>query len=352
MKLNRTERLLHFLQLAHSWRHFTVRQLSDELCVTRRTLFRDLAVLRKVGLRCEFDTETDSYHIDPASHLRPLALSRAEALALLLVTRKFVDPRMTPLVRAATSAGLKVEAALPRDVVEHCGRLLAGVHVGGWCISDISIACDLLLQILEAVADRHKLRINYDSYRVGCQMRAVVRPYAVTFRGRGWYLVGYSETQCEIRTFKIERIVELELLTQGFRYPRGFNVDDYFRNLWHMVGGDVIYHVELVFSAKVAGGVEEVAWHATQRTRRRSDGTLVFEVDVAGLDEIAFWALGYGDQVVVNRPDQLRRMIASQAANVLRYYGPYGAHSPVSLPKISSGFKTTWAHHRRPGVGE
>ena len=68
------------------------------------------------------------------------------------------------------------------------------------------------------------------------------------------------------------------------------------------------------------GNVEEVHWHATQRTRRRTDGSLVFEVDVAGIDEILWWILGYGDQAIVAEPDALRHLIASHARGIVQNY--------------------------------
>ena len=87
-----------------------------------------------------------------------------------------------------------------------------------------------------------------------------------------------------------------------------------------MVRGETPYHVEIHFSSKVAGNVEEVAWHRTQRMRRRLDGGLVFEVDVDGIEEISWWVLGYGDQAVVYEPVELRRLLASHAQAMVEQY--------------------------------
>jgi predicted DNA-binding transcriptional regulator YafY len=46
----------------------------------------------------------------------------------------------------------------------------------------------------------------------------------------------------------------------------------------------------------------------------------MFEVEVAGLMEIAWWILGYGDQAEVVEPAELREMIRSHASNMLRQY--------------------------------
>ncbi len=133
----------------------------------------------------------------------------------------------------------------------------------------------------------------------------------------------------DVRTFKIERINRLENTNTRFRPPKHFDLQSYLGNAWNMVRGDGRFHVEIHFSNMVAGNVEEVMWHKTQRTRRKSDGALVFEVDVDGIDEIAWWILGYGDQAVVTEPEALRKLIASHAVQLAQYY-KNGVDAPVS----------------------
>jgi proteasome accessory factor B len=70
----------------------------------------------------------------------------------------------------------------------------------------------------------------------------------------------------------------------------------------------------------VAGNVAEVMWHKTQRTKLMSDGSLDFRVTVSGLNEIAWWILGYGDQAEVLQPVKLRRLVAQRAQNMAAMY--------------------------------
>jgi proteasome accessory factor B len=70
----------------------------------------------------------------------------------------------------------------------------------------------------------------------------------------------------------------------------------------------------------VAQNVAEVSWHKTQRLEFQRDGSLIFEVDVSGLNEIVWWILGYGDQAEVLSPLKLRRLVAHRAKNMCRMY--------------------------------
>ena len=56
----------------------------------------------------------------------------------------------------------------------------------------------------------------------------------------------------------------------------------------------------------MAADVEEIVWHKTQQTQRLSDKALLFTVQVDGLTEISRWILGFGDQVIVEEPVELR----------------------------------------------
>ena len=74
------------------------------------------------------------------------------------------------------------------------------------------------------------------------------------------------------------------------------------------------------FSRLVAQNVAEVNWHKTQRLDWRDDGTLDFQVTVAGLNEISWWILGYGDQAEVLQPPELRRMVAERTRRMAAMY--------------------------------
>jgi proteasome accessory factor B len=99
-----------------------------------------------------------------------------------------------------------------------------------------------------------------------------------------------------------------------------FSLENYFGHAWLMIRGDRRYHVVIRFQPKVAGNVDEVVWHKTQRTTHLPDGAMLFEVDVDGVEEIAWWVLGYGDQAEALEPPELRALIAGHARRMATLY--------------------------------
>jgi len=129
MRTSRVHRLLKSITLLRSGRRFDADTLAAEVGVSRRTPFRDLKLLEDIGVSCRFEHNDNTYSISGDMFLPALRLSLDEALALLLVTRKFVSPRVHPMYQQAVDASLKIESVLPALFVEHCGNWLSGLSL-------------------------------------------------------------------------------------------------------------------------------------------------------------------------------------------------------------------------------
>ena len=176
-------------------------------------------------------------------------------------------------------------------------------------------------QLLRCVAARRAVRIAYDSFSDGGLIRLKLCPYRLLFSRHSWYVIGRSSLHREVRTFNVGRIQSLEMLDEEFHPPRGFTVESYLGNAWHLIpesGPD--QEVVVRFAPLVARNVAEVVWHKTQRLVHREDGSLDFHVRVSGLNEISWWILGYGDQAEVLKPAGLRQLIAQRAGRMVEMY--------------------------------
>jgi proteasome accessory factor B len=176
-------------------------------------------------------------------------------------------------------------------------------------------------QLLTAIADRNPVRIRYESFLEQEHIQTKLQPYKLLFNQHSWYVIGRSSLHREVRTFNVGRISHLEVLGETYKLPANFSLDRYLRNAWRLIpeeGPD--QEVQLRFRPQVARNVAEVAWHKTQRTEFLPDGSLDYRVTVSGLGEISWWITGYGDQVEVISPPQLRELLAARAQRMLAVY--------------------------------
>lgn len=317
MNVPRVRRLIQIMTMLRTRRGYDADSLAQSLNVTRRTIFRDLHLLEETGVPCHFDREHGTYAIPEASFLPPIAFTLDESLALLMLTRKFLARSIHPMYRAALDAAVKIESLLPEAVKRDCGAALERITVRWPPASRNVDAAGLVEGIERAILDHRKTELSYHSLHDGGDIRLRAHPYRLFFRFPGWYLFAYSKQHESVRAFKISRIRRLNVLAEWFEPPADFSVERHIGKAWGMIPEGRIYPVHLLFERKVAENVAEVTWHATQRIDRRPDGRLDFRVEVDGLNEIIWWICGYGDQVEVVSPRELRERHQAIAERML-----------------------------------
>jgi proteasome accessory factor B len=318
MDVSRVYRLLKLITLLRSGRRFDVESLTSAMGVSRRTLFRDLKMLELAGVPYRFDEDRQAYSIADSFFLPPLDLNLEEALAVLLVTRKFVSRQIHPMYQHFLNAALKIESNLPSGLLEHCGRCLDGISVHWPPISPADAIADVFPTIQRALAKRTRLNARYDSVYDGGEIETVLEPLRLVFIARGWYVIAVSSAHGRLRTFKVDRMVRVADTGETFTPDPTFSETKYFGAAWRMIPEGRVYPIKLRFSTEVAASVEEVRWHESQSTARLDDGRLIFEAEVDGLRELSSWILGYGEHVEVLAPGELRELIRQRAAAVIR----------------------------------
>jgi len=335
VRTGRVERLLKLIQAMQAGREYRVEELARLAAVSRRTVFRDLGLLQRAGMPYRYCRKTHRYWTEQAAVLPPVSLSPGEALSLLLAVRQHLYSGVAADAQVAASAALKLESMLPRVVQDYCQPRLRHMDVRPDPASDAESIADMLAILQSALLRTRKLYLRYDSYAERRQIEGRLSPYRLAYIHRGWYVIGRLErtdgsaaklpgagkSARRPLLFKVERIIDMKPLSDTYRADPGFSLDEYFGNAWLMVRGERSYHVKVRFLPLVAGNVQEVLWHKTQQTQYERDGSLLFEVDVDGIDEIAWWVLGYGDQAQVLEPLELRARMAEHAARMAEYYG-------------------------------
>ena len=347
MSVSRIYRLLRLVTSLQCGRGQSADDLARELEVSRRTVFRDLNMLELAHIPYYFDPDTGGYRISRHFFLPPVSLTLTESLAILMMTGRLRSSTRLPLMGQAARAAMKVESALPAEIREHVGSVLDRLHVDLGPVSRHEGLDDMFDQITAAIVQRRVCKLVYISFLEQEQIRLTVHPLRMVFVGRAWYVVAWSVRHKETRTFKLGRIRKLTVAEEVFSLPRqaggakgaagaggaGGSTDSaaesVFGQAWCMIQEGKVYDIHLHFDKKVAGNVAEVQWHASQRVQWNDDGSIEFHVSVDGLGEITWWIFGYGDQVEVISPPELRHRVGQAASRMARrHLGRDGEQKP------------------------
>jgi proteasome accessory factor B len=286
-----------------------------------RTVYRDLEAI-EVELGVPTWAEDGRWGIDQAkAFLPPLKLTLGEAMAVVLAARLMVryadkyDPGLA-------SAFEKLEAVLPDSLAGHVERTLTALASAP---RDERFSRHVAL-LTRAWAEQRVVHLDYAPGRYeggSVPRRAVVRPYLIepSLQTHALYLIGHDETRGALRTFKIERIRDVSIAPQRFEPPDADTLTRALGVAWDIIADQPRVEVVLRFSPAVASRVGETRWHPDQQLEPATDGSLVWRATVSGTIEIRLWILGWGADVEVLEPAELREDVRATLERALAAYG-------------------------------
>jgi proteasome accessory factor B len=199
-----------------------------------RKFERDKADLAELGLTLTYvqgeERDKDGYLLDRSSYYLPaLTLAKDElavlyaagAAALAEPAFPFRQDLVHALEKMAFAAG--ADPSLSRD----WSRLSAPrerdetTSLGRW-VSDLS----------RAVASRKSVDMRYTAQASGEVTRRRVDPYGLLYRFGAWVLVGHCHLRGDLRTFRVDRIVEVTVnaarpRSTDFEVPKDFRLADH-----------------------------------------------------------------------------------------------------------------------------
>lgn len=203
--MSRSERLLELIQVLRRHRHpVAAAKIAEELGVSLRTVYRDIATLQHQGASIDGEAGI-GYVLRPGFLLPPLMFSDDEIEALVLGSRWVARNGDSRLSAASRNALARIAAVLPASLLE---SLDAGLLIGP---SEPVTAGDAELStIREAIRAQHRLIITYRD-EGGSETRRTIWPLALAFFERIRVVVAWCELRQSFRHFRVDRIMALTL---------------------------------------------------------------------------------------------------------------------------------------------
>lgn len=221
--MRRAERLFHIVQLVRGRRLSTGPWLAERLQVSARTVYRDIAELQAQGVPIEGEAGV-GYRMRSGFDLPPLMFTSTEAQALVASVR-LAQPRLDRELAAQAGVALsKILAVLPPTARAAADALALFSPVRP--IDDLTR--ERLLNLRQAIEGRRLVRIDYLDLR-GQRSQRELRPLGVLHWDAVWTLAAWCTLRQDFRSFRVDRIEQLQLLPQTFRDEPGRTLADLVR---------------------------------------------------------------------------------------------------------------------------
>ncbi len=221
--MRRADRLFEIIQIMRRKGLTRAADLSEELEVSERTIYRDIRDLMTTGVPIEGEAGV-GYVLREGFDMPPLMFKESEIEALVLgarIVESWADPA---LARAASDVIAKVQAVVPDELRTYMANtaLLAPEHT---YMEPITFEMPDLRQ---ALRDRRKVQFSYHDAR-GSGSARTVRPLSLAYFGPVWLLAAWCELRVDFRTFRLDRINGFAVLEERFADEPGKSLHDFLK---------------------------------------------------------------------------------------------------------------------------
>lgn len=165
--------------------------------------------------------------------------------------------------------------------------------------------------LIQAVQNKKKVRFQYGEYDADKQKILrndgeiyINSPYGCLWNDDFYYLVGYSEKHGKVVTFRVDRIVDLEIIDEAIvPEPADFDMSDYARIVIEMFDGEP-QKVELLCDNELMKSVID-KFGENIKTERVSDEQFKATVDVSTSKTFYAWCFRFAGKMKILSPQNV-----------------------------------------------
>ena len=189
-------------------------------------------------------------------------------------------------------------------------------------VEEIPSGHKYLTTIMEAMLDNAVLTVEYRKYLSPETDVRTIRPYALKEFGKRWYVVAYSESARDLRTFALDRIDGIRRTGDRFKMPAGFNVEKLFQPSFgiYLPEGEKPVLVKIRTTLREAAYLEDLPLHPSQVLLSKNSDSCVYAMTLIPNPGFIMELCGRGNRLEVLEPLSLRNAVKEELKNALKQY--------------------------------
>ncbi|MDQ3181228.1 MAG: WYL domain-containing protein, partial [Acidobacteriota bacterium] len=294
-------------------------ELAREYGVSAKTISRDIDALSlEYPIAAKREGREVFYQFADGFKFEFPKISIEELATLLLAQESIAGIGITaegsPYAGYADSLLEKIRKSLPNSVRERMDAL-ANVY-GSSAIPAKNFArhTDTIDRLASCAVRQKKVSVHYHSLGSDKEQTRILEPYAVYFDpdGATLKLVAFDPNYNQLRVFSIERITNVQELSETFKRPKEFILQDYLdENCFNGIHGKPV-SVRLKATGITARIFNERKFHPTQKTiekkhrRGTSPETITIEMRVANGRGLIRFIMSWLPDVEIISPEEVR----------------------------------------------
>ena len=291
-----------FLLLRHE--NITAKQLAEELCVSTRTIYRDINILSVAGI--------------PITSQKGFGGGLSLLQGFSLDKSYFTQEEQNNIVQALQILKSSNYPDADKSLNKVAGLFSHNLQ-SEWLEIDFSYwgspekERNNITALERAIINKYVITFTYFNAELTVTHQTV-EPLKLVFKSHSWYLVAYSENKKDIRTFKMSRIRELKITDQLFEreLPKDFSITPVYKEEYNTPV--FILH----FSEKIAYKVYDE--FQEKYIKKLDDGTLEVTFRYQLSDWTFLYLLSFGEYVEIIEPVEARNILKEKAKKIFSMY--------------------------------
>ncbi|MCL4560197.1 MAG: YafY family transcriptional regulator [Chloroflexi bacterium] len=311
-----TTRLLTVLELLQARPQISGNEIARRLEVDLRTVRRYMVMLQDMGIPVEAERGPyGGYRLERGYKVPPLMFTDGEAIALtlgLLAMREFRFPVDASAVEGALA---KTERVMPDKLLQQVRALQKALRFRV-DVPPFQLPVDFVTPLSLAAEQGQRVFLRYRAWD-GTETGRDFDPYGVVFNDGYWYTVGFCHLRQDLRTFRLDRILEIEPRGQTFSRPENFDtLGQVLQSLTLMPGID---EIEVILDTSLEHARQSLPVYLG-RLEDSAQG-VIFRRPAIQLEWVAHALVSCDFQVRVVQNDELRSQLRQIAGRASRAAG-------------------------------
>lgn len=179
-----------------------------------------------------------------------------------------------------------------------------------------------LYGLLHAIKNKVQIVFSYQKFKDEAITQRNAEPYALKEFKNRWYVIANDLKDNQVKSFALDRLSELEITKKQFEAPHEFNVNEYFKYCFGIIGPNEEKPKEVLLSFEPFQGkyIKTLPLHDSQEILKDNQDELLIKLTLFITHDFQMELLSMGQNVKVIKPESLIKELKKTYKDALELY--------------------------------
>jgi predicted DNA-binding transcriptional regulator YafY len=316
----KNDNMLAILWMLNLGEKITARQISEKLEIHIRSVYRYIDALCVSGVPIISEAGHNGGYSLLHNFIRAPLVFDIEEQKSLLHAAVFAKESGYPFSEALNSATSKLKMFSNQEQEKILNRHLAGFEVvSRICAPSVK---PILMELERAVANEYSVDIEYCTCHEDHSKHRVVDPYGIVYWNNKWYTVAFCHLRNEIRSFRVDRIVNIISTQITFKRPKVFSAREFFTKSLLSKEEIKVDLCTLIIEGK-SEALNDLClhWFLGHHLTERTENKAIFVMDESSIHTyVPNILISYGKTIKVLEPNSFKTTMSAFLRDLLDHY--------------------------------